>query len=160
MIENFKEEELTQQVKNETRSEIAIENLAIANEKTSNTIEGIKTETKGWINYLSYMNPITLEFFAAETYNSIIENYEVDELPECTVELTIVLEDILGSLDANSGIDDSVDSILKILKDYYDLDTTNQDIAVFKIIANSYKRHSMGYYLILAKIETQKANAV
>lgn len=143
------EKKLTEDVSNEKASDIITaedrELLSHAIRKLKDRIDSLENDK---LNVFDYMNPTTMEFFIAELY---CNEFEYPDLWDKESNNTIMLENVIGASDGNNGIEDSIEPIMVILKDYYGMDTTERDRVIIRLIAYSNERHSMHYYISKAE---------
>jgi len=91
-----------------------------------------------------YMNPTTLEYFIAELYSNEILYFKENDRQ--MTESMGVLIDAISHLNCNSGIEDSLDNIMNILKVEYSVETTEIDKLVMIFIADEDEYQPLDYY--------------
>ena len=93
---------------------------------------------------LDYMNQTTIAYFIAETYSNVITYYE-EYSSHMTRSMTVLVDAILH-LKYSDGIEDSLDNIMKILKEEYGIETTEIDKLILIFIAEEEEDEPIDYY--------------
>ena len=99
--------------------------------------------------FFLYLNPTTLENLIADLYSREIKYQEAENYQE--LKNIVSLVNAIKCLDDLCDIDDSIDLIMKLSLEYYELETTELDKIVLKIMADEEEILSFTGYLNKAK---------
>ncbi len=95
-------------------------------------------------NIFDHMNLTTFAYFIAELYSSQITFFE-DEVDQMNESMEVLIDAIVG-VTYNNGIEDSLDWIIVILEDEYQIEATIIDKLTIEFIAKEGKYEPLNYY--------------
>lgn len=99
--------------------------------------------------FFLYMNPTTLENLIADLYSREIQYHDDEDYQE--LKNVVALVNAIKYLNDYNGIDNSIEMILKISDELYELDITAVDKIILKIMAEEADLLSFDGYLHKAK---------
>ena len=99
--------------------------------------------------FFQYMNPATLENLIADLYSREIDYHDDEDYQE--LKNVVALVNAIKCLNDFCGIDNSIEMILQISYELYQLDITTLDKIILKIMADEEEILSFDGYLQKAK---------